>query len=181
MLGLVSEASRPAMQALMIDIVPERDRVRAFSLHYWVINLGFAFAATTAGLVAGVDFRLLFVIDATTTVAAATLVAFTVKEPSRVRVQPPAPVPAPAAPGLRAVFADRVFLAFVGVNLLTSLVFMQHISTLPIAMAGDGLAAVHLRHRDRAQRRADRGRPAVHAPAAAADAAGRPRWPSRRS
>ena len=43
-------------------------------------------------------------------------------------------------PGLRAVFADRVFLAFVGVNLLTSLVFMQHISTLPIAMAGDGLA-----------------------------------------
>ena len=139
-LGLVSEASRPAMQALMIDIVPERDRVRAFSLHYWVINLGFAFAAMTAGLVAGVDFGLLFLIDASTTAAAATLVAFKIKEPSRVRVQPVAPVPASAAPGLRAVFADRVFLAFVGINLLTSLVFMQHISTLPIAMARDGLA-----------------------------------------
>jgi MFS family permease len=94
----------------------------------------------TAGLVAGVDFGLLFLIDAGTTAAAATLVAFKIKEPSRVRTQPLAPVPAPAAPGLRAVFADRVFLAFVGINLLTSLVFMQHLSTLPIAMARDGLA-----------------------------------------
>jgi MFS family permease len=139
-LGLVSEASRPAMQALMIDIVPQRDRVRAFSLHYWVINLGFAFAATTAGLVAGIDFRLLFLIDAATTAAAATLVAVKIQEPARVRVPAVAPVPASTRPGLRAVFADRVFLTFVGINLLTSLVFMQHLSTLPIAMARDGLA-----------------------------------------
>ncbi len=48
------------MSALMVDIVGERDRLRAFSLNYWVINLGFAFAATIAGFVAGVDFRLLF-------------------------------------------------------------------------------------------------------------------------
>ncbi len=139
-LGLVSEAARPAISALMIDIVPDRDRLRAFSLNYWVINLGFAFAAITAGFVATVDFTLLFVIDAATTVAAATLVAVTVTEPPR----PPRPVPSPAAaggPGLRAVFADRVFMAFVGINVLTALVFMQHLSTLPIAMGRDGLPA----------------------------------------
>src|SRR5262249_16548844 len=44
-------------------------------------------------------------------------------------------------PGLRTVFRDRVFMAFVGVNLLTALVFSQHLSTLPIAMGRDGLAA----------------------------------------
>jgi MFS family permease len=44
-------------------------------------------------------------------------------------------------PGLRAVFADRVFMAYVAVNLMTALVFMQHISTLPIAMGRDGLTA----------------------------------------
>jgi MFS family permease len=38
------------------------------------------------------------------------------------------------------VFTDRVFMAFVGVNLLLSLMFMQHISTLPIAMGQQGLA-----------------------------------------
>jgi MFS family permease len=46
----------------------------------------------------------------------------------------------PPGPGaLRTVLADRVFLTFMGVNLLLSFVFMQHLSTLPIAMAADGL------------------------------------------
>ena len=83
LLGMVNEASRPAMQALMVDIVPEHDRLRAFSLNYWVINLGFAFAATMAGVLAGVDFRLLFAINAATTVIGATVVAVAVKEPRR--------------------------------------------------------------------------------------------------
>jgi MFS family permease len=150
LLGLLSEGSRPPVQALMIDIVPDRDRLRAFSLTYWVINLGFSFAAATAGFVAGIDFTLLFILDAATTVAGATVVAFTVREP--IRVPAPAARPGPGTgrgrgrvkplrgPGLRAVFADRVFISFVGVNVLTALVFMQHISTLPIAMAQDGLS-----------------------------------------
>jgi len=144
-LGVVSEAARPALSALMIDVVPAKDRLRAFSLNYWVINLGFAFAATTAGLVAGIDYRLLFAIDATTTVAAATLIAVTVREPVRPKLRP-APATAGTSarqrtPGLRTVFADKVFLGFVGVNVLTALVFMQHISTLPMTMARDGLSA----------------------------------------
>jgi MFS family permease len=138
LLGLVGEAGRPAMSALMIDIVPERDRLRAFSLNYWVINVGFAVAATTAGLVAGLNYLLLFAINAATTAAAATLIAILVRVPARARVVEVARRHEPQ-PGLRAVFADRVFLGFVGVNVLTSLVFMQHISTLPMAMGNDGL------------------------------------------
>jgi MFS family permease len=137
LLGMVSEASRPAAVALMIDLVPERDRMRAFSLNYWVINLGFAVSAFLAGILAGVDFRLLFVIDAATTVAAATLIVFAIKEPVRHR-----PAVVSSAPGgLRTVFTDRVFMAFVGVNLLTSLIFMQHLSSLPLSMSRDGLPA----------------------------------------
>ena len=139
LLGLVSEASRPALSALMIDIVGEHDRVRAFSLNYWVINVGFAVAATLAGVLAGVDFRLLFAINAASTAIGATVVAIAVKEPPRL----PRPVPTTAAatnrPGLRAVFGDRVFISFVAVNVLTAIVFMQHISTLPMVMGHDGL------------------------------------------
>ena len=87
LLGLANEAARPAMVALMIDIVPESDRLRAFSLNYWVINVGFAVAATTAGLVAGVDYLLLFAINAATTVAGATVVAVKVREPVRASVR----------------------------------------------------------------------------------------------
>jgi MFS family permease len=137
-LGLVAEGSRPAMSALMVDIVPERDRVRAFSLNYWVINLGFAFSAAIAGLLIGVDVRLLFVLDAATTFAAATFLAVKVREPARARAATPSVVD---SGGLGTVLRDRVFLAFVGVNLLTALVFLQHLSTLPMSMSRDGLPA----------------------------------------
>jgi MFS family permease len=136
-LGLFAEASRPAMQALMVDIVRPEDRMRAFTLNYWVINLGFACSALVAGLLAGVDFRLLFVLDAATTVAAATWVLFKIVEPVRATAH----VAEPAAPkiGLGMVFRDRVFMAFTVVNLLTAMIFMQHLSTLPLAMSRDGL------------------------------------------
>jgi len=137
-LGVVSEASRPAMSALLVDIVPERDRMRAFSLNYWAINLGFSIAATVAGLVAGVDYLLLFVVDAASTAATATLIAVKVREPARHRVPTTRPGTHPA-PGLGRVFRDRVFLGFVACNLLTALVFLQHISTLPMSMSADGL------------------------------------------
>jgi len=145
LLGLVGDMARPAMSAMMIDIVPEKDRLRAFSLNYWVINVGFAVAATTAGLVANVDYLLLFVINAATTVASATLIAVAVKEPVRHRLPSPALESSPgrsgrARTGLVAVLGDRVFMAFMGVNVLTMLIFMQHISTLPMAMGNDGLA-----------------------------------------
>ncbi|GAA3229073.1 hypothetical protein GCM10020256_41850 [Streptomyces thermocoprophilus] len=55
--GVASNASRPAVQAMMADIVPAKDRVRAFSLNYWAINLGFAVSSTAAGFVAEVSYR----------------------------------------------------------------------------------------------------------------------------
>jgi MFS family permease len=147
-LGMVGESARPAASAMMVDIVGERDRLRAFSLQYWAINVGFSVAALTAGLVAGISFTLVFALDAATTVAAATLVALRVHEPTRRSVRPAAhrvagtgtaETGAPA--GFRTVLTDRVFLGFVGLNLLVALVFMQHISMLPITMVRDGLSA----------------------------------------
>jgi MFS family permease len=139
-LGATAEAARPALSALMVDIVPSTDRARAFSLHYWVINLAFAFAATVAGFVAGVDPRLLFLIDAATMAAAAAWVAFTIREP--VRSRPAAPTEQSAAGGgLATVLRDRVFVMFLAANLLTAFVFLQHISTLPLSMTRDGLSA----------------------------------------
>ena len=50
--GMASNASRPAVQAMMADIVRPEDRVRAFSLNYWAINLGFAVSSAGAGFIA---------------------------------------------------------------------------------------------------------------------------------
>ncbi|MEV4636065.1 MFS transporter [Actinoplanes sp. NPDC049548] len=137
LLGVFAEAVRPAFQAMMVDVVPDRDRIRAYSLNYWAINLGFAGAAILAGLAAQFDYLLLFVVDAGTTAITAliTLVFLAETRPARVAARR-----ARGGPGLGTVFRDRVFLAFLGLNFLIVLVIMQHMSTLPIAMSADGLS-----------------------------------------
>lgn len=144
-LGMFSDGLRPATSALMVDIVPAADRQRAFSLNYWVINVGFAVASTAAGFLAGVDMRLLFVVDAATTLGAAIWATVKIVEPVRAESVPLAEsVPraeSASRGGLVEVLRDRVFLGFVGVNMLVALVFLQHISTLPMSMTREGLSA----------------------------------------
>jgi MFS family permease len=136
-LGAFAEGVRPAFSAMMVDVVPEQDRVRAFSLNYWAINLGFALAAIAAGFAAQFDYLLLFVVDAATTLVTATITLIFLAEtrPSVSRA-----VKAPSG-GMRAALGDRAFVVFLVINLLSVLVILQHASTLPIAMLDDGLSA----------------------------------------
>ncbi|MEV4658037.1 MFS transporter [Micromonospora sp. NPDC049301] len=138
LLGLFAEAARPAFGAMMIDVVPAKDRLRAFSLNYWAINLGFACAAVLAGLAAQADYLLLFVVDAATMLVTALIIFARVPE-TRQGGRAAAALKAPRG-ALRTILTDRVFLGFVALNLLAALVFLQHISMLPIAMSDDGLS-----------------------------------------
>ncbi|SCL14343.1 MDR family MFS transporter [Micromonospora inyonensis] len=140
LLGLFAEASRPAFGAMMIDVVPERDRLRAFSLNYWAINLGFASAAVLAGLAAEVDYLLLFVVDAATTLTTALVIFVKVRETRQPSVAVPSNGATVSRGALRTILTDRIYLGFVALNLLSALVFLQHISMLPIAMGEDGLS-----------------------------------------
>ncbi|GAB3797363.1 MFS transporter [Micromonospora zhanjiangensis] len=142
LLGAFAEGARPAFGAMMVDVVPERDRLKAFSLNYWALNLGFACASVLAGFAAQTNYLLLFVIDAATTLVTALVIFLKVPETRSerpVRAAGPA-VGLPGRGGLRVVLTDRVFLGFVVLNLFSALVFLQHASMLPIAMAQDGLS-----------------------------------------
>ncbi|MGC4748875.1 MDR family MFS transporter [Micromonospora sp. DT201] len=139
LLGMFAEAARPAFGAMMIDVVPAKDRLRAFSLNYWAINLGFACAAVLAGLAAQANYLLLFVVDAGTMLVTAAIIFTRVPE---TRLAGPAATAVASAPrgALRTILTDRVYLGFVALNLFSALVFLQHISMLPIAMGDDGLS-----------------------------------------
>ncbi|MEV4707591.1 MFS transporter [Actinoplanes sp. NPDC049316] len=137
LLGVFAEGVRPAFQAMMVDVVPDRDRIRAFSLNYWAVNLGFAGAAILAGFAAKFDYLLLFVVDAGTTLITALISLVFIAETRPVRV---AVRRARGGPGLGTVFRDRVFVGFLALNFVIVLVIMQHMSTLPIAMSADGLS-----------------------------------------
>ncbi|MEV6298008.1 MFS transporter [Actinoplanes sp. NPDC051861] len=141
LLGLFSEAVRPAFSAMMVDVVPEKDRVRAFSLNYWAINLGFALSAVAAGFAAQFDYLLLFVVDAGTTVITATITAIFLAETRPARTHSTGTGSAVRAPGMGAALKDRVFLVYLLLSLASVLVVMQHMSTLPIAMLADGFPA----------------------------------------
>jgi MFS family permease len=139
-LGVLTEAVRPAFSAMMVDVVPDHDRVRAYSLNYWAINLGFALSAVGAGLAARADYLLLFVIDAGSTLITALIGLLFLAETK------PSGAPAGSARkrssgGLLLALRDRTFVLYLIISLGTVIVMMQHLSTLPIAMAADGLSA----------------------------------------
>ncbi|MGN6243107.1 MAG: MDR family MFS transporter [Motilibacteraceae bacterium] len=142
--GFFANATRPAFSATMTDVVAPQDRVRACSLNYWAINLGFAIAPVLAGFLAQVSYLLLFLGDALTTLALAGIVFLRVPETHphldrRAEVGAASGPRPPAGSTLDAV-RDPVFMAFTGLAFLLALVFMQLSSTLPVAMAADGLS-----------------------------------------
>jgi MFS family permease len=139
LLGMFAEGVRPAFSAMMVDVVPERDRVRAYSLNYWAINLGFALAAVAAGFAAQFDYLLLFLVDAGTTLVTAIITAIFLAETRPVLTRTPEKI-APAG-GMGTALRDRVFLLYLLLNLASVLVILQHASTLPLTMLADGLSA----------------------------------------
>ncbi len=64
--GLVNESGHPATMALIQDIVPEGQRVQAFAVNRFAVNLGWALGPAVAGLLAKQGFFWLFVVDAAT-------------------------------------------------------------------------------------------------------------------
>jgi MFS family permease len=136
LLGLVTDLYRPAVSAMVADLVAPEKRMIAYGHLYWAINLGFSLAPVVAGLLASRSYFLLFAGDATTTFLYGFIVWRRVPE-----TRPPfdAPKEAGTAAGLRDVLADGVFMSFVALNFFLGLVFQQHSTTLPIDMASHGI------------------------------------------
>ncbi|MEC4015645.1 MDR family MFS transporter [Streptomyces sp. H27-D2] len=148
LVGATSNASRPAVQAMMADIVAPEDRVRAFSLNFWAINLGVAVSSTVAGLIAAHGYLILFLGEAALTLACAVVVYVKLPESRPAREPAGAAGAAGAAGGaggaesvsLRTVLRDRRFMAVVGLNLLLAMLFLQGFVALPVAMGQSGFS-----------------------------------------
>ncbi|MEV7179236.1 MFS transporter [Kitasatospora sp. NPDC093679] len=149
LVGLASNASRPAISAIIADLVPAEHRVRAYSLNYWAINIGFGVSAAVAGLIAAHGYLALFLIDAASTLACAVVVFVRVPEsrPESRPEQRPAGAAAAGAvaaeppAGLGTVFRDGRFMALVAVNLLLAVVAQQGSTTLAVDMGLAGISA----------------------------------------
>ncbi|MGW0826562.1 MDR family MFS transporter [Streptomyces sp. NPDC002845] len=136
LVGATSNASRPAVQAMMADIVRPEDRVRAFSLNYWAINLGFAVSSMAAGFIAEHSYLAGFLIEAGMTMVCAVLVFLKLPE-SRPAQTAKASAGRPEV-GLGTVLRDGRFMSVVGLSFLVAVVFQQGAVGLPVAMGRAG-------------------------------------------
>lgn len=161
--GLAANASRPAQSAMIADLVPAgADRVRAFALAFWAVNIGFAVSMSAVGLVTRFGFLALFYADAATTALCAVLIAAMVHDTTPFEAIEAAAVSAAgnsaaragaerakaartgsrvAGDGLGAVLRDRPFVAFVATWFVVLAVYDQCQVGVPIAMAAGGLSA----------------------------------------
>ena len=137
---ILTEMYRPAMSAAIADLVPPADRLRAYGLVYWVINLGFAIGLAVGGVLAGFSFRWLFVGDGLTTLLFAAVIWLGVPETLPARA--PAPHGAAAESTwsrLVVPFRDRTFVALIGLHFALWVVFMQNSTTFPLDMTAHGV------------------------------------------
>lgn len=143
--ALMVEMYRPAASAMMGDLVDQQHRPLAFGLMYIAFNLGFAVAAPIGGFLAEYSFQWLFFGDAATTACYGLIILFFIKEtlpkPEADDQKSATPIASATwSDAVRHIRGDSTFLLFSLATLLTSLVFMQAFSTLPIYMSQLGLS-----------------------------------------
>jgi len=122
LLSLVNEAFRPANAAAIAQYSNEENRTRSYSLNRLAINLGWAVGSALGGLLATINFHLLFWVDGITNMAAAVLMWYFLKPPSK-----------PAAThvkvdnevGGQSAYRNRSYLIFIGLTILFAACFFQ--------------------------------------------------------
>ncbi len=137
-LGFFTDLYRPAVSATVADVVPPEGRPRAYGYIYWAVNLGAAIAPLLAGVMARMDYMLLFIGDALTTFAFGLFVLWGVAE-TRPAAPPKTSLVAPR-PRLAAISGDPLLLVFTALALVFGTVYQQGIVTLPIEMRSHGLS-----------------------------------------
>src|SRR5450631_581069 len=76
LLSLVNEAFRPANSTAIAHYSKEKNRTRSYSLNRLAINLGWAFGGAVGGILASINYHLLFWVDGITNILAMILLRY---------------------------------------------------------------------------------------------------------
>ncbi|QDS99414.1 MFS transporter [Adhaeretor mobilis] len=128
-LGVTGEAVFPANNAAIALLTTRENRVRGFALQRLAANLGFSFGPAIGGVLAEIDFRLLFAVDGATTALGALLLLYffgfrRLANTNETAAEKPTVVAAP--------LKDRTFVVFLVLVFLAALPFFQFWSTYPL-------------------------------------------------
>jgi MFS family permease len=131
--GTLSSVGHPAHEAVVADLLPPEKRPEGYGIIRVIFNLAVIVAPAIAGLLIARSYILLFIVDAVISLIAAAIVLFALPEtkPQALALAKPETMKQSFA-GYGRVFKDTPFVAFIGVTIMMTLVYMNMNTTLGV-------------------------------------------------
>lgn len=133
--GLLGDMGGPAQQAMVADLLPEKQRTQGYSIWRVIANFAVMLGPLIGGFMATRSYLLLFIADAISSTITALIVLFTLPE-----TKPEAPEDKAEESlmksfrGYGTVAKDWIFVAFLFITIFMNIVYVQISSTLPVYM-----------------------------------------------
>src|SRR5512138_3757906 len=133
LVGTLSSIGHPAHEAVVADLLPPEKRAEGYGIIRIVFNIAVIIAPPIAGLLISNSYLTLFIVDAVISLISAAVVLFALPEtkPQAQAHAKPETMKQTFA-GYGRVFKDTPFLAFIGVTVMMTLVYMNMNSTLGV-------------------------------------------------
>ncbi len=146
-IGAVGQAYRPASTSALSQLIPHERHVMTFAMLRLATNLGTGIGPILGAALVAISYDLLFWGEALAVLVFAGVAAVALRGESRpeatARKAGSAPIPAEPAADKRAsyldVLRDRRYLLFLVAIFVTTMVYIQHLATLPLAVVASGL------------------------------------------
>ena len=127
---LFGDAFRPANSAAIAHYSTPETRTRAYSLNRLAINLGWAVGGGLGGLLASINYSLLFWVDGLTCLCAALTLFLALPRPAS--VDPAIDVDGTTQVRTQSPYRDGLYLVFIGCVLLYTMAFVPFFSFIPL-------------------------------------------------
>lgn len=129
--GTLSSIGHPAHEAVVADLLPQEKRAEGYGIIRVVFNVAVIIAPPIAGLLIANSYLTLFLVDAVISLISAAVVLFALPETKPQAHAKPETMKQTFS-GYGRVFKDTPFLAFIGVTVMMTLVYMNMNSTLGV-------------------------------------------------
>jgi predicted MFS family arabinose efflux permease len=128
LVSFVNEAFRPANSTAIAFYSKEENRTRSYALNRLAINIGWAVGSGMGGLIADINYELLFWIDGVTNICAALIMWFFLKP---VDYKPIKKMAGDTAV-IHSAYKDKTYLWFILITMLFASCFFQIFTNMPV-------------------------------------------------